>query len=210
MSNQLVHERGYWLFGDQKTVDREHVYDRGLAEGIVEFLTSQLADSVIDFGCGNGMYVRRLVDAGFAACGYDGNPNTVEICKRDAGTRVGVRVADLTTPLDLFPADWVLCLEVMEHIPDQFSSIALDNLSKHAKVGMILSWCIPESEWPVESGITREGGLGHVNCKPNVYVEGMLALRGWVRDLETENSLRRQARCKHFKYTTMVYTRSQA
>ncbi len=36
--------------------------------------------------------------------------------------------------------DWIISLEVAEHIPAQFESIYIDNLVKHAKEGIILSW----------------------------------------------------------------------
>jgi len=35
---------------------------------------------------------------------------------------------------------WILSLEVAEHIPAQFESIYIDNLVKHAKEDIILSW----------------------------------------------------------------------
>ena len=52
-----------------------------------------------------------------------------------------VQTADLTTELRLGVADWVLCLEVAEHIPRAFEDKLLANLHNHNRRGR--SWIAP-------------------------------------------------------------------
>eukprot|EP00397_Hematodinium_sp_SG-2012_P058533 GEMP01074145.1.p1 GENE.GEMP01074145.1~~GEMP01074145.1.p1 ORF type:complete len:209 (+),score=50.63 GEMP01074145.1:166-792(+) len=53
-----------------------HVHDRKLSAALVSFFRSQNASSVVDLGCGMGLYVRDLRRRGFNSSGYDGNPDT--------------------------------------------------------------------------------------------------------------------------------------
>ncbi|CAG5124210.1 unnamed protein product, partial [Candidula unifasciata] len=55
-----------------------------------------------------------------------------------------VKFLDLTAPQYGLPAyDWVVSVEVGEHIPAKFEDIYLDNLARHAKEGIVLSWAVP-------------------------------------------------------------------
>ena len=52
-----------------------------------------------------------------------------------------VQYLDLTLPQYGLPLyDWVMSLEVAEHIPKEFESIYLDNIVRHAKEGIVISW----------------------------------------------------------------------
>jgi 2-polyprenyl-3-methyl-5-hydroxy-6-metoxy-1,4-benzoquinol methylase len=42
--------------------------------------------------------------------------------------------------------DWILSLEVGEHIPHQLEDVFIGNLVRHAKKGIILSWAVPGQE----------------------------------------------------------------
>jgi hypothetical protein len=53
----------------------------------------------------------------------------------------------------------IISLEVAEHIPEKYEAVYLDNIFRHAKEGIILSWAVP-----------GQGGLSHINNKPIEYV----------------------------------------
>ena len=55
----------------------------------------------------------------------------------DASAR---KISDLTAELQLGAADWVLCLEVAEHIPRAFEERLLANLDSHNRRGIVMSW----------------------------------------------------------------------
>ena len=173
-----------------------HGVDEGLANGIAKFILQQRGKIVIDIGCGNGFYTRVMNSHnGISCAGFDGNPNTPEI------THGVCRVADFSKPQYLGLYDWVLSLEVGEHIPEEFEDIFLDNLCRHALTGIILSWAIP-----------GQGGDGHVNCRDNKYIEDKLNERGFELDAECTNSLRQNSNtypkpCYWFRDTLLVFRR---
>ena len=61
----------------------------------------------------------------------------------ESATNKRVRKMDLTTPNTLRVYDWILCLEVGEHIPKKYESVLIDNIASHARVGAVISWAIP-------------------------------------------------------------------
>lgn len=81
---------------------------------------------------------------------YDGNPSTQENTEGTCG------VLDFSKALDLSPAEWVISLEVGEHIPAEFESVFIQNIKQHAKNGVILSWSV-------------EGQGGNFKVLMNIY-----------------------------------------
>lgn len=181
---------GLWTINDKRDIEDHHFYDKNLGAALVQFLLENGASDIYDFGCGKGDYVKLLDRVGFKAIGYDGNPNTSKI----AGNLCSV--AHLHEYLDLRPVSWVLSLEVGEHIPLRFEGNFINNLTRHAKEGIILSWAIP-----------GQGGLGHVNCQPNIHVEHRMKVLGFKRDNNAELTLRKAAKLVWFKNTIMVFRR---
>src|SRR6266487_1650306 len=109
MSNSIdVSERGYWLDNSED----DHAFDEDLGKELASFFRSK---SVVDLGCGPGRYVSLLRNSGVECDGYDGNPHTETL----SGGLCGV--LDLSAPVDLrHKYDWVLSLEVGEHIPREY------------------------------------------------------------------------------------------
>ena len=179
-----------------KKADWAHFYDGRLSSALVDFFKTEKASSIVDLGCGTGDYVKNLRKAGLTCVGYDGNPDTPTIsggiCK----------VADLTKSnpgLDQNKYDWVVSLEVGEHLPKEHEKTFLDNIVNHAHKGIVLSWA--------KKG---QGGLGHVNEQNNDYIEAELLKRNWKRDFQAEESLRLSTspHCFWFRDTIMVYRRN--
>jgi len=120
---------------------------------------------------------------------YDGAPFSEE------STNGAVRYLDLSVPqLWLPPYDWVVCLEVIEHIPAEFESVVLDNVIRPAIVGVIISWALP----------TQPGGM-HVNARPAEYVEEQLTRRGLTIDVDATLRLRNGSELSWFQQNTVVY-----
>ena len=53
-----------------------------------------------------------------------------------------VKHLDLSEPVYLTPKDWILSLEVGEHIPAQYEQNFIENLHRHNKKGIVLSWSV--------------------------------------------------------------------
>ena len=92
--------------------------------------------SLIDMGAGVGQYCSALLglDRNLRCASFDGAGNVAEI------TNGFVTWVDMTTPLTLPRADWVMSLEVGEHIPNHFEPMFIRNLHAHACRGIVLSW----------------------------------------------------------------------
>ena len=106
-----------------------------------------------------------------------------------------VKYMDLSVPQYLPKKfDWVLCLEVGEHLDSKYEKTLVENIARHAKKGAIVSWAVP-----------GQGGHRHVNEKSNVDVIALFARYGLKYDAESSHTLRSMASLKWFKNTIMVF-----
>ena len=174
-----IHPNGYWLRLDG------HYKDNPLALALATFFG--FGTSVLDVGCGSGNYVRVLDNCGVECKGVDGNPHTPTLNGL-------VTIADVTQPLGLGQFDWVLSLEVGEHIPQHLCDAFLENLHSHCTKGIVLSWAIP-----------GQGGHGHVNERSNEWVRKKIGAMGYTSDLVSEKILRKESTAPWFKDTIMVF-----
>lgn len=174
---------GIWKFEDP---DKYH-FDGPLAEALSDLLVGK---SVIDFGCGAGRYVEILNE--LSQCrGYDGNPNTRKLTDNQC------EVLDIARPVTVEPADWVLCLEVAEHIPLEHEDTLINNLHQHNRIGIVVSWA--------QKG---QGGCGHVNERDPDYVADLFIRLGYRLCRETGEKLREASTLRWFRRNIMVFLRS--
>mmetsp|Transcript_2984 Transcript_2984/g.8726 ORF Transcript_2984/g.8726 Transcript_2984/m.8726 type:complete len:268 (-) Transcript_2984:208-1011(-) len=142
-----------------------------------------------DFGAGGGWYSTHFnKQPGLRSSPFDFSPKPGS----------GVERLDLSRPAppDIGVFDWVLCLEVGEHIPREREATFLDNLANHARHGIVLSWAVP-----------GQSGNGHINLRDNAYVVGQMALRGWETKPAVARNLRDRSTHPWFKNTIMVFKR---
>jgi cyclopropane fatty-acyl-phospholipid synthase-like methyltransferase len=181
-----VHSHGFWqgtgIVGD-------HAFDPTLCDTLTEFFKGEKVESLVDLGCGLGDYVKHFKKEGLNVVGYDGNPNTPEL----TNYRCGVLDLSQTVRFDE-KFDWVMSLEVAEHIPAQFEETYIQNLHNNNKRGILLSWA--------KKG---QGGLGHVNEQDNEYVKNLFATMGYLNDVDAERKLRESASKWWFTNTIMVF-----
>jgi hypothetical protein len=183
----MISDRGYWVGPEAES---QHLYDRSLSGAIVAFLKAEdPSGSVVDLGCGMGNYVKHFREEGLHADGFDGNPHTPTLTTGVCGVR------DLSERFTFeTPYDWVISLEVGEHLPAKFETTFINNLHANNRKGVILSWAR-----------IGQGGHGHVNERNNEYVKGRMAALGYVNDEAAENSLRATASLWWFRNTIMVF-----
>ena len=185
-ANPIVDKHGYWRGEDALS---QHRFDARLAVALAQFFHTEKAQSIVDFGCGTGDYVKTLLQNNFYCEGYDGNPDTPKLSGGVA------QVLDLSQRFQLKKKfDWVLSLEVGEHIPQQYERIFIENLHRHNTKGIVLSWAVK-----------RQGGFGHVNEQSNEYIKDIMFQLGYRNDIDAENALRKQSTFFWFKNTIMVF-----
>jgi|GEM_PF-251849 len=185
-SDPHIHDHGYWIGTD---IMDEHKHDPSLAKALADFFQKEKAKNVVDFGCGPGNYVKSFREQKIQCEGYDGNPDSAII------SNGLVKTVDLAEPFDLKKHfDWVLCLEVGEHLPQKYEKTLIENLDKHNVKGIVLSWAIK-----------GQTGFGHFNEQDNEYVKQMMADYGYENDLEAETNLRKNASLPWFQNTIMVF-----
>jgi len=124
--------------------------------------------SLSDFGAGIGQYGAHLEEKfsdSLIYKGYDGAGDVEDY------THGYLRFFDLTIPLNLPRTDWILCLEVGEHIPYNYEGMMVRNLHAHNCKGIILSW-----------GIEGQHGQNHVNLHNNDYIIKVFEELGYLYD----------------------------
>ena len=141
-----------------------------------------------------GRYAKRMIDSGHLTevAAYDGNP----FCNETSEGRV--QFLDLSVPQYGLPVyDWIISIEVAEHIPPQFEHIYLDNIARHAIEGVILSWAGPQQK-----------GVTHVNARRFEYVNDRMKAIGFVHANEQSVKLQTLSR-GNLKKLINVYVREK-
>jgi len=110
-----------------------------------------------------------------------------------------VKFLDLTLQQYWLPRyDWVLSMEVLEHIDVQFETVVLDNIDRAAGYGAVLSWASP-----------GQRGFHHVNNRPAEYLNRVMKKRGFRLDMPTSQKLRTIAKFPWLKRNLMVFYRQR-
>jgi glycosyltransferase involved in cell wall biosynthesis len=125
--------------------------------------------SVLDIGCGPGIYVDSLQDCGVDACGIDLDDR--------------VHGKEHLTYQSLFDitdehADTVICMEVAEHIEPELEDQVVEKIV--GTVNHTLIWT---------AAAVGQGGIGHINCKDKQQWADKITRAGLVRNLEKETEL---------------------
>jgi SAM-dependent methyltransferase len=186
----MISQTGFWKFEGQR-FDQEHVYDSKLSDALVTLAKKYNITKSYDFGCGPGNYVKNFRQNEIEAFGYDGNPITSKIpwCS----------VQDLTRDFQFDPVDFLLCLEVCEHVPKEYENALLKSIDKHVNPGgkLVLSWAV-----------VGQPGTGHVNCQNNDYVISKFESMGYIyNDIESLELRNNVSNAWWFRNTTLVFTK---
>ncbi|XP_064114145.1 uncharacterized protein LOC135220693 [Macrobrachium nipponense] len=138
------------------------------------------------------MKMGNLVDKPQVIKSWEGFDSAFNIEQLSGGK---IHTTDLSVPLKLDRKyDWVLSLEVGEHIPQEKEQTFIDNLVQHTCKGVVLSWAV-----------VGQGGYNHVNTRNNDYIQQQMEKRGLALDTEASQNLRKKVSVSWFKNTLMVY-----
>jgi len=157
MATRLHHQDQHGAFVPYEYMRRkafgQWALDKGLLRALIRHVWQPPLDAeppfaIGDFGAGGGQYSSWLNETGLLqAFAFDGTPLAATVSEG------AVQEVSLVDEFRLWRTfDWVLCLEVGEHIPAQFAEVLVANIKRHAKKGIVMSW---SDDWE---------GIGHVNC----------------------------------------------
>lgn len=193
------------MWGECRGAEHHVTADTGVGKTIIKYLTvdNQAKVHLLDIGAGVGQYgcFFESEKSGITWQGYDGAENI------ESFTNNRVKWIDVTDALydtiepDGLVADWVMSLEVGEHISPDATNALLDLLDRHNRNGIILSW-----------GVPGQNGHSHINLKSNAEVIEALSKRGYVQDqwcLDFQRDARNVAMYWWFQNTFMVFKRAQ-
>lgn len=123
------------------------------------------ASSVVDFGCGQGAWLKACLENGIeTVLGLDGDYVNRDKLLVD---REQFRAFDLTRTVRLDRRfDLALCLEVAEHLPARSAPVLVESLAAAAPV-VLFSAALP-----------RQGGVHHINEQWPTYWEHLFAAHG--------------------------------
>ncbi|XP_053392144.1 uncharacterized protein LOC128554856 [Mercenaria mercenaria] len=190
-----ISETGGWCPKETNVTqlkDRRHWIDRKLIAALSIFFKDKYVGS---FGDGSGQYKQLLLNydtlKGYDA--FDGGP----FC--ETTTNGFVKYLDLTIPqygLRLY--DWILCLEVAEHIPRKFEGVFIDNIVRHAHEGVVLSWAK-----------LGQHGQGHVNNRPFEYVKDLMRTFGFAHSIMESQHLKNATEIVWLNWNVNVFRRQK-
>jgi 2-polyprenyl-3-methyl-5-hydroxy-6-metoxy-1,4-benzoquinol methylase len=135
-----------------------------IADAIVAGLRPQ---TVLDAGCAIGFLVEALRERSVDAFGFDISEYAIE--QVPAELEPYVWVASITDPIEQ-SYDVIVCIEVLEHLPEAHGAQAVANLCDHA--GAVLFSSTPED-------VTE---ATHQNVQPATYWAELFAGHGFFRD----------------------------
>ncbi len=180
---------------------RSKTFDGGLASTMAEVIRGQrvrIMDMVspyscLDWGCGLGLYLHylRSLFPGLLTTG-------VEPISMGDAWQGGIQVqADMGGyPIHLGQHQFVLCLEVMEHMPIDTHEQAFDNLVASVRPRGLLFF---------SGAIPGQTGDGHVACRPESEWINEIEKRGPTRLERETRDLRNGADLPWFRQNAMVF-----
>ena len=135
------------------------------ARAVADILNKHFAPrSVIDVGCGCGVYLAEFKKRGVKILGYDGSPAALKASL--VGAKIKLR--DLCRPLPLKQKfDLCLCLEVAEHLPLLAADTLINTLVKSAPT--IVFTAATPGQGP--------RSIGHINEQPHSF---------WVKKFQAQ------------------------
>ena len=204
---QATGATGAWKLSNASRWPHGHICDETFAFEVSRLLRpqhsqQQRATTVLDVGAGVGVY-----GAFFASCrqqrapsiawtGIDGSDGVEQLSEGAPG---GVSQVNLcNSSADVGVHDWVMSLEVGEHIPRACLASYLRILDRSNRVGAVLSW-----------GHYGQPGIGHITPRAGRDVAAMMRFLGYLEDVNASAVLQGAASATWLAHNARVYRRAR-
>jgi len=176
----------------RREVFKQWAVDKGLTRGILKYVIDDLyADrSFADFGAGGGHYAKWFNETGLIrAWAYDGIEGVEKVTK--GAVSHWNLVEDDGSHWTNY--DYGMCLEVLEHIPRNFTGRVLKAISRYVKKRLVMSW-----------SADREG-IGHVHCRSEEEYRPLVEAFGWRVNHEATLRLKEMATVEYIRQSVTVF-----
>lgn len=166
--------------------------DRGILRFLMIIMMS--GQTLLDLGAGVGQYGLELLDRNASwrsqYMAFDGAVNV------ESFTNGFVKNANLGIAQDFPVADWVMSLEVGEHILHSLEDEYVQNIHMSNRRGILLSW-----------GVLHQAGKSHINNHSPDYILKRFSSLGYKYDNETTHLLRTNAVLSWLRRSVYVFRR---
>jgi 2-polyprenyl-3-methyl-5-hydroxy-6-metoxy-1,4-benzoquinol methylase len=136
--------------------------------------------TLLDVGCGTGVYIREFRARGISALGVEGSSHAIASAVCEAGA---ITQHDLRQPLHLEKRfDLVVCFEVAEHLPAAFAGVLAQSILRHGR------------DVAFSAAQPGQGGVDHINEQTSEYWIACFTQQGAVFDRDATDALRRAFR----------------
>jgi hypothetical protein len=132
---------------------------------------------VLDVGCASGLYLKAFQMNGTDGVGIEGStiPERQLMVPKEYILKEDLRF-DVGKHLD---CNFVMSIEVAEHIEEEFSDTFVRNLTKHRADTIFMTAAPP-----------GQGGDAHVNCQPKEYWVEKVEKNGYTNTLEYDDEIK--------------------
>lgn len=165
---------------DQKFFNNAHKFENSSAEAFVAILIKHFAPkSVVDIGCGIGIYLAEFKANNIEIFGCDGSPAAI------SSSLVGdkIKLHDLCQPLKLNRQfDLCLCLEVAEHLEPTGGQTLINTLTDLSHT--IIFTAATPGQGPKS--------IGHINEQPPVYWQKLFEQKNFILDKKLTEKIKRK------------------
>lgn len=127
-------------------------YDR---PAVLNLLGDIAGRSVLDAGCGPGLYARELVARGAEVTGFDQSADMVALARRRLESRATITQHDLAFPLGWIPADTfdaAIMTLVIHYVPDRVACLRELHRVLRPEGRLIVSTSHPTADWMMDGG----------------------------------------------------------
>lgn len=165
---------------DQQFFDNTVKLENQSAKAVVEIMIKHFAPkSVVDIGCGAGIYLAEFLKNDVAVTGFDGSPAA------QVASLVGdkIKLHNLCQPLKLnHQFDLCLCLEVAEHLEETCADKLINTLANLSKT--IIFTAATPGQGPIS--------IGHINEQPPAYWQKKFEQKNFLIDKQLTEKIRRE------------------
>lgn len=132
--------------------------------------------SVIDIGCGPGIYLKEFETKGIDVVGFEGSKKAITMSLLNKGL---IKYHDLRRPLKLYKEyDLCICFEVAEHIEKKYSNILVRTLAQLSNI--VIFTAAPPGQ----------GGRDHINEQSEQFWAKLFRENGFVLDNRLREKIR--------------------